>query len=179
MYNIILILSLIGIIFFMTNNEDLSKKLNKHSVKLIFALLLIYMLVNKLYHGVVIIIIVFLIYHNKEVVKFVKGKSIGFDLNNLSLEKLTNKLQLPKLTNGLNKSLESFKNDSDNNSTEKYPKDEDENEKSNEDDDIFTQIDKLETLANRNENIKKEPFKDMVSELRKTFDTIYKQVNVE
>lgn len=181
MYNIILILSLIGIIFFMTNNEDLSKKLNKHSVKLIFALLLIYMLVNKLYHGVVIIIIVFLIYHNKEVVKFVKGKGINLDLNNLSLEKLTNKLQLSKLnlTNGLNKSLESFKNDDENNSTEEFPKDEDENEKSNEDDDIFTQIDKLETLANRNENIKKEPFKDMVTELRKTFDTIYKQVNVE
>lgn len=179
MYNIILILSLIGIIFFMTNNEDLSKKLNKHSVKLIFALLLIYMLVNKLYHGVVIIIIVFLIYHNKEVVKFVKGKGFNLDLNNLSLEKLTNKLQFPKLTNGLNKSLESFKNDDDNKSIEEFPKDEDENEKSNEDDDIFTQIDKLETLANRNENIKKEPFKDMVTELRKTFDTIYKQVNVE
>lgn len=179
MYNIILILSLIGIIFFMTNNEDLSKKLNKHSVKLIFALLLIYMLVNKLYHGVVIIIIVFLIYHNKEVIKFVKGKGINLDLNNLSLEKLTNKLQLPKLTNGLNKSLEGFKNNNKNNSTEEYPKDEDENDKSNGDDDIFTQIDKLETLANRNENIKKEPFKDMVSELRKTFDTIYKQVNVE
>ena len=88
-------------------------------------------------------------------------------------------LQLSKLTNGLNSSLESFKNGDENNSTEEFPKDEDENDKSNEDDDIFTQIDKLETLANRNENIKKEPFKDMVTELRKTFDTIYKQVNVE
>ena len=59
MYNIILILALIGVIFFITNNEKMNKKLNKHSVKLIFALLLVYMLVNKLYHGLIIIIIVF------------------------------------------------------------------------------------------------------------------------
>jgi Ca2+/Na+ antiporter len=181
MYNIILILTLIGIIFFMTNNEDFSKKLNKHSVKLIFVLLLIYMLVNKLYHGVVIIIIVFLIYYNKEVIKFVKGKGINIDLNNFSLEKLTNKFQLSKLniTNNLNKSLESFENDDKSKLSEEFPKDEEENKKSNEDDDIFTQIDKLETLANKNENIKKEPFKNMVTELRKTFNTIYKQVNIE
>ena len=34
-----------------------------------------------------------------------------------------------------------------------------------------------ETLANKNSIIKREPFKNMVSELRKTFDNLYKQVN--
>ena len=164
MYNIILILSLIGIIFFMTNNEKLSKKLNKHSIKLIFLLLLVYMIVNKLYHGVIVIIIVFLIYYNKQVVEYVKESGIKLDLNNL-----INNLQLDKLKNKLQGKMESFANEEES----------DENEDEKKDDDIFTQIDKLETLANRNGNVKKAPFKDMVSELRKTFDTIYKQVNVD
>lgn len=58
----------------------MNKKLNKHSVKLIFALLLVYMLVNKLYHGLIIIIIVFLIYYNKKIIQYVKKKDLNLIL---------------------------------------------------------------------------------------------------
>ena len=53
----------------------------------------------------------------------------------------------------------------------------DANDNKKEESDIFMELDKLETLANKNNNIKREPFKNMVSELRKTFDNLYKQVN--
>lgn len=162
MYNIILILALIGVIFFITNNEKMNKKLNKHSVKLIFALLLVYMFVNKLYHGLIIIIIVFLIYYNKKIIQYVKKRGFKFDFD---FNKLRNK-------------FESFVNK---NGNEEDSLDDsgqsDANENKKEESDIFMELDKLETLANKNNNIKREPFKNMVSELRKTFDNLYKQVN--
>lgn len=167
MYNIILILALIGVIFFITNNEKMNKKLNKHSVQLIFALLLVYMLVNKLYHGLIIIIIVFLIYYNKKIIEYVKKRGFKFDFD---FNKLRNK-------------FESFVNKDDNeedssNDLEKSDTGQsDTNDNKKEESDIFMELDKLETLANKNSNIKREPFKNMVSELRKTFDNLYKQVN--
>jgi len=176
MYNIILILALIGVIFFITNNEKMNEKLNKHSVKLIFALLLVYMLINKLYHGLFIIVIVFLIYYNKKIIEYVKRKGFKFDFD---FNKLRNKFE-----SFVNKN----ENESDGSQSDLEPSDiqsdqqsdigqSDANENKKEKSDIFMELDKLETLANKNSNIKREPFKNMVSELRKTFDNLYKQVN--
>jgi len=167
MYNIILILALIGVIFFITNNEKMNKKLNKHSVKLIFALLLVYMLVNKLYHGFIIIVIVFLIYYNKKIIQYIKKKGFKFDFD---FNKLRNKFESFVNKKGNND------DDSSNGLEQSYEQSgTDENKK--EESDIFVELDKLETLANKNNNIKREPFKNMVYELRKTFDNLYKQVN--
>lgn len=172
MYNIILILALIGVIFFITNNEKMNKKLNKHSVKLIFALLLVYMFVNKLYHGLIIIIIVFLIYYNKKIIQYVKKRGFKFDFD---FNKLRNKFESFVNKNGNEEDSldDSGQSDLEQSDTEQS----DANENKKEESDIFMELDKLETLANKNNNIKREPFKNMVSELRKTFDNLYKQVN--
>lgn len=167
MYNIILILALIGVIFFITNNEKMNKKLNKYSVKLIFALLLVYMLVNKLYHGLIIIIIIFLIYYNKKIIGYIKKGGFKFDFD---FNKLRNKFESFVNKNG---NEEDTSDDSGQSDLEQS----DANENKKEESDIFMELDKLETLANKNNNIKREPFKNMVSELRKTFDNLYKQVN--
>lgn len=167
MYNIILILALIGVIFFITNNEKMNKKLNKHSVKLIFALLLVYMLVNKLYHGLIIIIIIFLIYYNKKIIGYIKKRGFKFDFD---FNKLRNKFESFVNKNG---NEEDTSDDFGQSDLEQS----DANENKKEESDIFMELDKLETLANKNNNIKREPFKNMVSELRKTFDNLYKQVN--
>lgn len=172
MYNIILILALIGVIFFITNNEKMNKKLNKHSVQLIFALLLVYMLVNKLYHGLIIIIIVFLIYYNKKIIEYVKKRGFKFDFD---FNKLRNKFEsfVNKDDNEEDSSNDLEKSDIGQSDTGQS----DTNDNKKEESDIFMELDKLETLANKNSNIKREPFKNMVSELRKTFDNLYKQVN--
>lgn len=167
MYNIILILALIGVIFFITNNEKMNKKLNKHSVKLIFALLLVYMLVNKLYHGFIIIVIVFLIYYNKKIIQYIKKKGFKFDFD---FNKLRNKFE-----SFVNK--EGNDDDDSSNGLEQSYEQSGTDENKKEESDIFVELDKLETLANKNNNIKREPFKNMVYELRKTFDNLYKQVN--
>ena len=176
MYNIILILALIGVIFFITNNEKMNKKLNKHSVKLIFALLLVYMLVNKLYHGLIIIVIVFLIYYNKKIIQYVKKKGFKFDFD---FNKLRNKFEsfVNKDGNEEDASDDSGQSDLEQSDAQNDTEQSDANENKKEESDIFMELDKLETLANKNNNIKREPFKNMVSELRKTFDNLYKQVN--
>lgn len=174
MYNIILILALIGVIFFITNNEKMNKKLNKHSVKLIFALLLVYMLVNKLYHGLIIIVIVFLIYYNKKIIQYVKKKGFKFDFD---FNKLRNKFESFVNKDGNEEdSSDNSQSDLEKSVTEQVDAPSEIDNKK-EESDIFTELDKLETLANKNSNIKREPFKNMVSELRKTFDNLYKQVN--
>lgn len=147
LYNIIIILLIIGVVFLMTKSDKLGKKYNKHSGKLIFFLLVLYMLVNKIYHGVAVLAVIFVLYYHKEIRK------------KLNIQKIDMKF--------LKNNVERFVNPESSESEE--PKKE-------EGGDIFNEIDKLEEVATNSDEIEKEPFKDMVSDLRKSFDAIYNKL---
>ena len=149
LYNIIIILLIIGVVFLMTKSDKLGKKYNKHSGKLIFFLLVLYMLVNKIYHGVAVLAIIFLLYYHKEIRK------------RLNIQKIDMKF--------LKDNVERFVNPE--SSDNEQPKEEQE-----EGGDIFNEIDKLEEVAANSDKIATEPFKDMVSDLRKSFDAIYNKL---
>lgn len=147
LYNIIIVLLIIAVIYLMSNGEKLGNKYNKHSVKIIFGLLILYMIVNKIYHGVAVLLIVFVVYYHKEI------------RTKLNLKKLNLQFFRDNIEKYINKSEE---------------KTEEEGEKEEENvGDIFNEIDKLEEVASKNDNVEKEPFKDMVTNLRETFDSIY------
>ena len=147
LYNIIIVLLIIGVIYLMSNGEKLGNKYNKHSVKIIFGLLILYMIVNKIYHGVAVLLIVFVVYYHKEIRTKLNIKKLNLQFFRDNIEKYINKSE---------------------------EKTEEEGEKEEENvGDIFNEIDKLEEVASKNDNVEKEPFKDMVTNLRETFDSIY------
>lgn len=147
LYNIIIVLLIIAVIYLMSNGEKLGNKYNKHSVKIIFGLLILYMIVNKIYHGVAVLLIIFVIYYHKEIRTKLNIKKLNLQFFRDNIEKYINKSE---------------------------EKTEEEGEKEEENvGDIFNEIDKLEEVASKNDNVEKEPFKDMVTNLRETFDSIY------
>ena len=150
LYNIIIILLIIAVIYLMSNSEKLGNKYNKHSIKIIFGLLILYMIVNKIFHGVAVLFIVFVIYYHKEIRKKLNIKTLNLQFFRDNIEKY------------INKSEEEEK---------KKKKKEEENVG-----DIFNEIDKLEEMASKKNNVEKEPFKDMVTNLRETFDSIYSKL---
>jgi predicted membrane protein len=153
LYNIIIILLIIGVVFLMTKSDKLGKKYNKHSGKLIFFLLVLYMLVNKIYHGVAVLAVIFLLYYHKEIRKRLNIQKIDMKFLKDNVERFVN----PELSDN------------------EEPKEEEE-KKQEEGGDIFNEIDKLEEVATNSDKIATEPFKDMVSDLRKSFDAIYNKL---
>lgn len=148
LYNIIIVLLIIAVIYLMSNGEKLGNKYNKHSVKIIFGLLILYMIVNKIYHGVAVLLIVFVVYYHKEIRTKLNLKKLNLQFFRDNIEKYINK------------------------SEEKTEEEEGEKEEENIGD-IFNEIDKLEEVASKKDNVETEPFKDMVTNLRETFDSIY------
>jgi len=157
LYNIIIILLIIGVIFLMSNSDKLGKKYNKHSVKLIFLLLIIYMVVNKIYHGVVVLLIIFAVYYHKEIRK------------KINIPKINLKFLKDNVERFVSSNIENKQEDIKENDESEDPKEEHSG-------DIFNEIDKLEEVAAKSDKIATEPFKDMVSDLRKTFNTIYSKL---
>ena len=151
LYNIIIILLIIGVVFLMTKSDKLGKKYNKHSGKLIFFLLVLYMLVNKIYHGVAVLAVIFVLYYHKEIRKKLNIQKIDMKFLKDNVERFVNP-----------DSIESEKPE--------------EEKKEEEGGDIFNEIDKLEEVAANSDKIATEPFKDMVSDLRKSFDAIYNKL---
>ena len=90
LYNIIIILLIIGVVFLMTKSDKLGKKYNKHSGKLIFFLLVLYMLVNKIYHGVAVLAVIFVLYYHKEIRKKLNIQKIDMKLLKDNVERFVN-----------------------------------------------------------------------------------------
>ena len=154
LYNIIIVLLIIGVIYLMSNGEKLENKYNKHSVKIIFGLLILYMIVNKIYHGVAVLLIVFVVYYHKEIRKKLNIKKLNLQFFRDNIEKYINKSE-----------------EKNNEKTEE--KTEEEKKEEENIGDIFNEIDKLEEVASKSNDVATEPFKDMVTNLRETFNSIY------
>ena len=149
LYNIIIVLFIIAVIYLMSNSEKLGNKYNNHSIKIIFGLLILYMIVNKIYYGIVILLIVFVVFYHKEIRKKLNIKKLNLQFFRDNIEKYINKEK-----------------------TEEEKTEEEEKKEENMGD-IFNEIDKLEEAASKKNNVDTKPFKDMVTNLRETFDSIY------
>lgn len=147
MYNIIIIIGVIAVIFLLLNSEKLSKTYNKHSVKLIFLLLFVYFIVNKIYYGIAVMALV-CVYYYKDMINlnFIKNKIEGF--THLKSED-TQQIEHAE-----------------------------EEESKEEQKDLFSNLDKLEKFSKKGGK-PTQPFKEMVSDLRKTFNSIYKEMNID
>jgi len=143
MYNIIIIVGVIAVIFLLLNSEKLSKKYNRHSVKLIFLLLFVYFIVNRIYYGIIIMALVCVYYYKDKInLNFIKNKIEGFTQQIEQTEELQ------------------------------------EEESNEEQKDLFSNLDKLEKFSKKGGKAT-QPFKEMVSDLRKTFNSIYKEMNID
>ena len=146
MYNIIIIVGVIAVIFLLLNSEKLSKKYNRHSVKLIFLLLFVYFIVNRIYYGIAVMALVCVYYYKDKInLNFIKNKIEGF--THLKSE---NTQQIEHA----------------------------EEESKEEQKDLFSNLDKLEKFSKKGGK-PTQPFKEMVSDLRKTFNSIYKEMNID
>ncbi len=127
---------------------------------IIFLLLIIYMIINKIYYCIIFLLIIFIIYYQNEIKKILNLNNFNISFVKNNIEKFINIIPEEE-TNEPNEPNEP--NESNESNYEKYT-------------DMFNDIDKLEDIARNNKTVIT-PFKNMVSELRNKFNIIYNKLN--
>ena len=134
----------------MSYNNNLEHKFN---IKFIFLLLIIYMIINKIYYGIIFLLIIFIIYYQVEIKKILNINNFNISFIKNNIEKFINKYETQE-TPEIEETLDTNKTYTD----------------------MFNDIDKLENIARNNKTVIT-PFKNMVSELRNKFNIVYNKLN--
>lgn len=174
MYNILLLVCIIVIVFIM-QNKNLLEKINFKEKKniIVLGLILVYVLINRTKISLIIALLLIILFYHKPIIRFLKDKdNIETKLNNLKT------MVTEKFNDYIN---ENFSN---NEQLAEIQKNEEkkiaeEVEKKKIKFDIFEDLDKMKDLSNKiNESDEKiQPFKEKIKELRSMFEKIKNENN--
>ena len=151
MYNIVILVAVIGLIIVLQNKSILEKiKFKKNKDFIVLGLILVYILINRTLISLIIGVILGLFFYHKTILKFIKNK-------NLLVEK-----------------FESIKNQI----IDITPKPRKENDNQI---DIFADLEKFKKMSNKllphNEEKKTEPFKNKVRKIKALFKQLKEDIN--
>ena len=153
MYNIIILVAVIGFIIILQNKKLLEKiKFKKNKDLIVLGLISIYIIINRTPLSLIIGIILIIIFYHKTILKYIKNKDLLLE----KFESIAKMNNIPDIT--------------------PKPREDKDNEI-----DIFADLEKFKKMSNRllpeDDQKKTQPFKNKVREIKELFKQLKDEIN--